>query len=366
MVGRICKRKDMPTDQHGFSAGLVVCSASPYKRMIIGPLYEQGLNRGSEFVRRAVAERYRTSGVEDAYQYLTGWYDAVNPNYANLVREQRSTLQDKVEHVDIAIRDGVDLLTPPFLSTIDLNQMIELQDNYHIQLSPVTYSIEDPITGGMQTFTTERDVCIGDKYVYLLCKVPKPMSPGIAHTGHAGPPIKPTNRDARHQTPVNEKPVKLGEDENRIAFGSVPVEIVLRLNALHANSPVRGVRPLVKRIMTDPHPTAIDRIEVTTEELQRSNAVAATLHHAAGVIGADLRNTITDEDAPEGLTNAADVLGLDRYIPTDLDEGGSSVSNERTGNLMEDEPIPSSDDVDDDDAPIPSKRGRRKTSSDED
>lgn len=365
MVGRICKREHMPKDQDGFSAGLVVCSASPYKRMIIGPLYEQGLNRGSEFVRRRVADMYRTTGVESAYSYLTGWYGAVNPNYADLVREQRSTLQDKVEHVDISTRDGVDLLIPPFLGTIDLDKMIELQDNYDIKLSPITYSIDDPITGGMQTFTTERDVCIGDKYVYLLCKVPKPMSPGIAHTGHSGPPIKPTNRDARHQTPVNEKPVKLGEDENRIAFGSVPVEIVLRLNALHANSPVRGVRPLVRRLMTDPHPTAIERIDVTTEELQRSNAVAATLHHAAGVIGADLRNTLTDEDAPEGLTNAADVLGLDRYIPTDLDEGGSSVSNERSGNLMGDEPVSSSSDDDDDDAP-PARRGRRKSTGDED
>lgn len=317
----------MPVDDYGFRADLVVCPASIQKRMIGGPAYECGINRGSEFVRRRCKTLAETGNYEQAYALLLDWYNDINPNYAKLMKTLKTTPEKRKEHVDISIRDGVDVWIPGFLNHIDLKWVLALKRKWNIDGSPVTFKIDDPVTGGQLTFRTEKPVYIGDQNVMLLCKVPKGTSSGIAHISHQGTPIKPTSRDARYQTPLNEKPVKKGEDENRISIGMVPVEIVLRHNALHANSPVRGVNALTEALMLADKPTALEAVDVPTEVLKKTDAILATYHHATGVIGVDTYDTVTTEAAPEGITNDGDILALDHVVSSDYGDNDRKVSD---------------------------------------
>lgn len=356
VIGRIAEDEHMPTDQQGIRADLMACSASPFKRMIFSPLYEQGINRGSELVRRRAKHVLETQGADPAFDMLCEWYSDVNPNYGALVREIKNTPEKRAQHVKTATDTFPDVFCPPFLEHICLAFTDALKKKWDIVGSPVTFSIPDPITGGIRTYTTRVPCYIGSKYVYLLCKIPKATSAGIAHMSHQGTPIKPTNRDAKYQVPVNEKPVKEGEDENRIAIGSVPVEIVLRHNALLAKSPVRGVGTVTRAFMLSDHPTAIERFDVDDATLQQSDAVAGIFHHATGVIGIDSRNTLTDEIGPEALLDASDVLGLDNVISSDYDQSTSRVKGEH---------VEKGGSIFDEDGDIPRRRGRKPSTDKE-
>lgn len=284
--GVICKiidDADMPTDDFGFRADLVIDPASIFARMNVGQIYEQAINRTSEFIRRSIQQVYATTS-NDAWRILIEYYEDVNPNYAKLIVDTKKTQAKIDEHLKEVIRGGIFLHIPPGLETANLDLIRKLKTKYQIPLSPVTFTQRDEDKNIIGTFRTKKNVCIGSKYLYLLCKIPDPSSPGVAHTNQYNTPIKSPPSD-KLRYPIRRAPSRLGEDEGRISLMDIkdPKEIV-RLMCLQANSQ-KGVDMLIEEILRNPHPTRINRIPISNEELLNSNTIVLMFRHMMATIG---------------------------------------------------------------------------------
>lgn len=296
----------MPVDQWGFRADMVIDPGSPIARMNMGKLHEPAINRAAEFVRRRVKAQYDAGDLDGAAATLLDFYHDINPNYAKLVRQVKGGADGLRQHVAEAIHKGIYLHIPPFLNTVTgpnlLRLLTTLRTKWGVEWGPVTYTARD-LDGRGRTFTTQYPVMIGSQYIYLLCKLPEPASPGVARVSQYGVPIKPAS-DAKLEHALSATPVKLGEDENRVQMMDVPIAEVTRLQALQANSP-KGLRTVVEQLMTSAAPTAIARMPISNAELAATNAVANTMHHELATVGIESRRTRTTLTLPQ-LTAALD------------------------------------------------------------
>lgn len=274
----------MPIDDYGFRADIVIDPASVFARMNIGQIYEQAINRTSEFVRRDLAATYQSGDKVQAWAKLVEYYTIINPNYAALVCQTFNSEPQMEKHLIDCIKNGIFLHVPPGLDTIGMDLIATLLDRYNIPESPVVFTQRDEDGNIIGTFRTKNDVCIGSKYLYLLCKIPDPSSPGIAHVNQYNTPMKsPPSDRLRH--PIRRAPIRFGEDEGRISLMDLenPEEHV-RLMCLQANSQ-KGVELLIERLLTDPYPTRINRIDISNTDLLNSNTINLMFKHQMATIG---------------------------------------------------------------------------------
>jgi hypothetical protein len=294
VICRVAKDEDMPVDDFGFRADIVIDPASVHARMNVGQMYEQAINRTSEFVRRRLAELYYSGNKPAGWDLLVGYCKDINPNFGDLIEETKrlpgtpigSTDQKMDRYMENCIQNGISLHVPPGLDTIGMPLIKKLRDKYQIPLSPVTFTQRDEDDNVINTFRTKANVCIGSKYLYLLCKIPDPSSPGIAHVNQYSTPMKPPPSD-RLLHPIRRAPIRFGEDEGRISLMDLadPKE-VMRLMCLQANSQ-KGVDLMIKELLTNPYPTRINRIPISNEDLLNSNIIVLMFRHQMATIGLD-------------------------------------------------------------------------------
>lgn len=341
VVCRVVEDEDMPVDDYGFRADIIVDPGSVNARMNIGQLYEQAINRTSEFVRRKLAETF-PKDPDAAAAMLLDYYDDIFPDYAALVARVKNTKALLWDHVKTSIEKGIYINVPPFLNTFyddeafervlakveatdpkkakkirerhgftkklknptsyDQNFFLFLEEKWGVKISPVTFTIRGD-AGPVRTFRSQQPMVIGEKYMYLLCKVPEPAAPGVAHVSHHGIPVK-TPAEARSRSEISKNPTRFGEDEQRMMTLDVSGEETFRLMSLQSASP-EGVGIAVDTILNSEHPTQLDRIPLSTEELRDRNAVVAMLEHINATMGIDSRDTIARlEDFPTFMAEA--------------------------------------------------------------
>lgn len=281
---RILPDECMPTDDYGFRADLVIDPSSSINRMTIGPLYETAINRVSEFVRRKVQALHAIDPVA-AVDMLFDYYNDIHPNYAKLVRETLTTEQARRAHVLDAITSGnIYLHIPPGLDNISFELINRLQKKWDVKLSPVTFTTKDMDGNVIDTFRTKNNVCIGSKYVYTLCKIPEPSSPGVAHVNQYNTPMKSPPSE-RNRFPIKRNPIRLGEEESRISLMDLQdAEEYMRMMCLQGSSP-KGMNLIVETLLTAQHPTRIRRFPITTAELINSNTIVKVFEHMFTTMG---------------------------------------------------------------------------------
>ena len=280
---RILPDVDMPVDDYGFRADLVIDPCSCIARMTVGPLYEPAINRTSEFVRRKLTAVYQQD-PHAAWEILCDYCTDINPNYAMKIIESHPTPQDQFGLIEEFIRTGIRLHIPPGLNTIGPELMQLLQKKWEVKLSPVTFIQRDMDNNVIGRFRTKANVCIGSKYVYLLCKIPEPSSPGVAHINQYNTPMKSHPSD-RFKFPIRRAPIRFGEDESRIAAMDLEdTREHVRLMCLQGGSP-KGVGTLVDMLLTEDYPTRIKRVPISNAELLHSNTVVQVFVHQMSTMG---------------------------------------------------------------------------------
>lgn len=327
VICRVVEDDDMPIDDFGIRADLIIDPGSVNARMNIGQLCEQGLNRVSEFVRRKVEGTFQAN-PDAAVALLFDYYNDINPNYADLVKGVKNTKDKQYAHVTKVIQEGIHLNVPPFLnvfyddeafgralarlSETDSKKAEELKqakrvkgrlkkaENYEeniwlylmrkweVPVSPVTYTVRGD-AGPTRSFRTEKPVVIGEKYVYLLSKIPEPAAPGVSHVSHHGIPMK-TPAEAKMGSEISTNPTRFGEDEIRIFTTDVSGQEILRLMSLQSSSPT-GVNLAINEILNSDYPTRIKRFNISTEALRDTNAVLGLFTHIMTTQGIDAMNT---------------------------------------------------------------------------
>jgi hypothetical protein len=258
-----------------------------------GQLWEQTLNRYSKIVQDEVIvintpktdESYIT-----AYDYTLKYINKINPNYATLIEEICQELKEKKRFIDGVEKEGVYLVIPPFLNTIKKELALELKREYDAKISPITFSRRDDHGNIISTTRTKDDVWIGSKYIFLLYKIPKCMASGLGYISHLKIPMKPSPV-AKLRFPISQTPIRFGEDENRY-FNMVCLDpdIPARLYGLHALSP-EAIIQMSMQLINDPNPSTIDKIDMSTDHITRTNHVIGIFNHMLATIGVDSQNT---------------------------------------------------------------------------
>lgn len=297
VIGEIRPDSDMPVDDHGIRADLIIDFASVPHRMNFGQLNEGTLNRTAEFVRRKMESMALLGDYPGAWKLLIEFLNDINPKYAQLVAEKRNTPDKQRLLLDEWIANRIVIHHPPGLKTTTSENVVRIVEKYGSHPTPVNYVVRDRETGEVKHCRTKTPVEIGSKYVMLLMKIPKQQASGAAYTSQYGIPHKPPGQEA-HASLIRRKALRLGEDENRMmhkALSGLYPDEAPRFMQLMSNSPV-GVKKMYETILNADNPVKIKRVNISTEDLMRTSTILSQVHHTFETLGIGSLHTAVKYD----------------------------------------------------------------------
>jgi DNA-directed RNA polymerase beta subunit len=293
IIGSIWLDKDMPTDDYGIKADIIISPESVMNRMNISQLWEQMLNRYNVIIaRETINIRNDTvnGGTKPAYDYATTYMRKINPNYVDII--DKVCIDDKTkEQFLLGIeQEGIYLIIPPFLKTINKDLALDLAKTYDPHISPITYTRRDDHGNVLVTTRTKESMWIGAIYLYLLYKIPHCMASGLGYVSHLKIPMKPSPL-AKLQYPMSQTPIRFGEDENRY-FNMVCLDptITARLYGLYGLSP-EASQQVALQLLNEKYPSLINNIHIDTTTIVNTNHVIGIFNHMLATIGVDSKNT---------------------------------------------------------------------------
>lgn len=281
--------EDMPVDDFGFRADIIVDPISVFNRMNPGQWYEQYINRGAEMIRKRVQAMFAVKQSnypwEEAYNLIKGYLTDINPKWGELVDETHSSAYLKQNLVSEVINDGMYVQMLPFQEGVDQNLIRLLRDKYDIQKTPVSFNVPQR-DGTKKRIRTKKPICIGSEYWYSLYKMPHMRCSGIGYVNQYHSPVR-ASALAKLQYPFSQTPIRLGEDEIRNIVMTAGEEVAARILGTYANSSP-AVNKLAEHLMFDPHPSQLDHIEMTTEEIIGTNSIIGVTKHIFSCFGVDI------------------------------------------------------------------------------
>lgn len=301
----------MPVDDFGNVADIIVASETNINRMNPSQLWRQWLGFvGNQVCQQAHQILKDTRSYQCAYDHIQKYVYMVNPEWSKLIDKTLSTVKDGVEkYVDSELQNGIMLVCPPFLKTIVPELAIRLQEEFDIQMSPVEFNIRDDAGNFIRRARTEKNIIIGPKYMYLLCKHPKTRSSGVSTINQFKLPTRPHTK-SKHLSPIGMVPMRIGEDEIRQILACTDEITTARCLALYSNSH-EGVEKTVDTILTAANPSAIESIDMNIDQLTETNKAVAVYRHFMSTFGVDSKNVQVTE---------SDELNHMHFSPVDIED----------------------------------------------
>lgn len=260
-------RADMPRDELGNIADIIVDGDSTIKRMNIGRLYEQYINASGYATQLLLKDTVRQQGREVAMRHMMRWFEIVSPPMVEYINKSNANISDLLDDV---LRHGFYTYFPTDHPVEFHNIIAGLRDEFPACNAPVTYR---GASGNM--VTTYDPIIIGGLYILLLEK--------IANTGSAvssakiqnfGTPVKISGAE-KYSNPGREQAVRImGESECRmiaaVCGGDTTAEILDQ-----SNNP-RTHREVVEAILRADNPTDIDHA-IDRRKVPRGNGRVVTM-----------------------------------------------------------------------------------------
>lgn len=256
MIVEIMKEEDMPVDESGNRAEVIMDADSTIKRMNLGRMFEQYINAASRATALKVGKllgKRSEAEIEEAWDYLMGYYKICSPRmYEALIASGGESR--KLEHLEDVVKDGIYLWLPTD-TPVEYPDVVRALSKYYPAVNkPVKFRGQSG-----RGVTTVSPVIIGSLYVVLLEKMGSSWAAvSSSKLQHFGIPAKLTNAD-RFSTPVRNQPVRItGESEVRLfsatAGGEATAELLDQSNnpAAHNN--------ILENIFTAAKPTAIEQV----------------------------------------------------------------------------------------------------------
>lgn len=282
MVSAIWKDEDMPTDDYGIRADIIMNSSAVFNRMNTSQWTEQDVNRTDYFV----INHMKTLQPLAAFEYLAQYLSFVNPKWGELCRKIHSTDTLKTGLVQEVLEKGIIYKqVSPFQTGIDEHFTLELGKRYPHGKTPVTFSVYDN-QGVKHTVRTINPVCIGDEYIYLLYKTPHLASAGVAYVNQFHTPIRPSTY-GRLQYPFSQTPIRLGEDEGRNITMVAGAKTMARILGMYANSS-KAVNNMEEHLINDAQPSKLIHTDMDTEEIVSTNSIIGVAKHTFSCLGIDI------------------------------------------------------------------------------
>lgn len=283
---------EMPVDDYGFRADIVIDPISIPNRMNPSQMYEAGINRCSVFVQRQALEKYANGDIDGAINHILEYVNMINPAYGDMISAKFKSdpikILEYIKEAESNEQVGIFLMIPPFLNSISPDLILKLEEKYGVKSSPVTFHTLDENGKPCKT----RSLCnvsIGSKYIYSLYKIPHAKAPGIGYINQFKVPIKP-NQSVRNTSQISMTPLRIGEDESRIGTMCSGPEAMSRLMGLHSNS-FEAVTLQGETLLREEYPTRINRINITNEEIEATNNIVGVSKHMLATMGIDSTHT---------------------------------------------------------------------------
>ena len=293
VISKITPLEQMPRDEYGNYADLVMDPNSVCARNNPAQFYEQGINHISEIVKRRIVEEAEKD-IEKAFATLIEYLTDIRPNYAKLVEETHPSLLDKKKLLKWIKENYIVIHIPPFYNGMSLEKITEIAKKWNALPTHLTWICRDENQQAVKVVSEQKSI-IGKKYVLCLEKIPHSHAPGMSYVSHYGSPSEPPSSE-KNKKPVSEKPVRFGEDEVRISIGVVGSDVMKRFLSIMGMS-MKGYDELITRGMKSESPTNIDRFDLTDDQLRRSDSMISMFHHITSILGIDTHHTkVTEED----------------------------------------------------------------------
>lgn len=234
----VMETEDMPVDEEGNRADVVMEGDSIIKRMNLGVLYEQYYNAANRDMSKRVRRIFNiddngkglhpdvpislnSKGVKKAWEMLLDYYSIVSPlMYEGFVD---GTYKGTPEgHVESVIRDGVYVWLPTHNPKSDIEIIKEVESKYPPFRSQLVYK-----GNSCNVVKTVDKMLIGSIYMILLEKTGSDWSgTSSAKLQHFGIPAKLTKYD-KHSTPGKAQPIRMmGETEVRLVSAAAGSDVV--------------------------------------------------------------------------------------------------------------------------------------------
>lgn len=252
VITDIWKDEDMPTDQQGFKADIIVDDQSVFNRMNPGQQMEQLIARCAEIVRRNITEVIKTTGdYHRAWDMLIEFENDVNRKFAAKLNQTHPTDELKRGLLNECVAGEMHVNVLPFQKNMTVDHMRFLCNKYNGFKSPVTFTIHNS-DGTSKTITTKRPVLVGAENWMLLAKMPHAHGNGVSYVNQCKIPVK-GSKLASVQYPMNQTPYRLGEDEIRNIIMFAGPEVAAKILAEYANNP-EAVEALTRYLLTNENP----------------------------------------------------------------------------------------------------------------
>lgn len=314
----------MPVDDTGRRASIVLDPVSVFNRMNPSQLYEQYINCTAEFVAGKMREMVIAGGdYTSAFNYAIEFLNDINSNYAAEVAKHHATPYKQQELVNEILQDGFYIQVPPFLKGIDQDLILKLKEKYGTLKTPVTFTLPDE-NNIPRTYRSDRPVMIGYEYWYLLYKMPHMRSSGIGYVNQFHTPVRASPL-AKMQYPFSQTPLRIGEDEVRNIVMTSGVEAAAHILGAYANSPT-AVENLAHHLYFDRHPSQLKEIDLSLDEIIKTNAIVGVTKHMFSCVGINI--TPTPEEVQSIVAAASKVTDDEEQAIPDKEEVDTSTARD--------------------------------------
>ena len=222
----------------------------------------------------------------EAFNLIIKFLLVVNPKWAELIQELHATAIKQQELVGEVINGSpIYIQVTPFQKGIDLELIESLKKDWNLHKSKVTFSVPTA-DGSIKKVTTKQPVLLGHEYWYCLYKIPHMHCANLTYVNQYHCPVR-ANSLAKATTPLSNTPIRIGEDECRNINMVAGPEVATHITGAYANS-VPAVQQLAKHLLFDQTPSQLESIEMTTDEIIKSNSIGNVVKHTFSCMGVNI------------------------------------------------------------------------------
>lgn len=268
---QIAEPHEMPVDEEGNRADIVMDPNSTISRLIPARLYEQYVNASSRDTHKRLCAMlglqtgtpedyaYTTISarpqheVEVAWNYLMGFYKITTPNVSEWFAKG-IVRTDKISYLSEIVEKGITLYVPPDNPPETQDIVMQLEQHYRPVYGPVSY-----VGNSGRRVTTKKNVRIGSMYFMLLEKIGDDWSAvSSGKLQHFGVLSQLTKND-KYAKPARNQAVRGdGEAEVRIGVSYVGPEFVAE--RIDRNNNPSTHKLMNKNLLAASQPTNIDNL----------------------------------------------------------------------------------------------------------
>jgi len=323
---KVIPEKDMPVNERGIRAGIVMDITSTPSRQNDGRLYEHSIKGSMMEVQWIINDILKTHGINDIYnaseiivkEVFTVAMDFIKITDTKLYDTYKETFDDNSidimkEVVDDILKNNLKIWLPSDNEKVGF-EIIESTrgTKYKPFKSPVTFTLDG------KTTTTLEPILIAPLYILLLSKIAGDvLTTSSAYVNHSGLPVVVSKSD-KHSLPYRNSPTRVfGETEGRIIVAYGGVKLLAELKDLNSSLISHGLS--YKHILEADKPSNIERIIDRSKQpygTDRSLAILNTLYASVGVELKHIKdkNRIVDTSH---ANEAVEVIDIDEVTDTE-------------------------------------------------